>query len=62
MNNCNENMNQYCQQFKVRALAEDLFSFKIYRSDPDLTLSDQEYFLDYQQLIMLIDECRSALK
>lgn len=61
---CNKstNENQYVQKFKVRQLTEDLFSLKIHREDPDMELSDQEYFLDYQQLIQLIDECRGALR
>lgn len=61
---CNKSMNnnQYVQKFKVRQLTEDLFSLKILREDPDMELSDQEYFLDYQQLIMLIDQCRGALR
>ena len=54
--------NQYVQNFKVRALTEDTFSLKILRDDPDLELSDLEFFLDYQQLIELIDQARTALR
>lgn len=56
------NNNQYIQTFKVRALTEDLYSLRIHREDPDLILDDVEYFLDYQQLIQLIDQCRQALR
>lgn len=56
------NNNQYIQTFKVRALTEDLYSLRIHREDPDLILDDVEYFLDYQQLIELIDQCRQALR
>jgi hypothetical protein len=54
--------NAYIQEFKVRSLTEDTFQLKIHRSDPDLELSPLEFYLDYQQLIQLIDECRRALK
>jgi hypothetical protein len=54
--------NAYIQEFKVRSLTEDTFQLKILRSDPDLELSPLEFYLDYQQLIQLIDECRRALK
>jgi hypothetical protein len=54
--------NAYIQEFKVRQLAEDTFQLKIHRSDPDLDLRPLEFYLDYQQLITLIDECRKALK
>jgi hypothetical protein len=56
------NSNGYVQEFKVRQLAEDTFQLKIHREDPDLDLTPLEFFLDYQQLIVLIDECRKALK
>jgi hypothetical protein len=54
--------NGYVQEFHVRQLAEDTFQLKIHREDPDLDLTPLEFFLDYQQLIQLIDQCRKALK
>lgn len=56
------NSNGYVQEFHVRALTEDTFQLKIHRSDPDMDLTQLEFFLDYQQLIQLIDQCRSALR
>ena len=53
--------NQYIQEFKVRELSDDLFSLRIHRQDPELQLDDLEFFLDYQQMIQLIDQLRSAL-
>lgn len=53
--------NQYIQEFKVRELSDDLFSLRIHRQDPELQLDDLEFFLDYQQMIRLIDQLRSAL-
>ena len=53
--------NEYIQEFQVRVLAEDTFQLKIVRSDPDMDLSPLEFYLDYQQLILLIDECRRAI-
>jgi hypothetical protein len=54
--------NQYVQEFTVREIAPDIYSFRIHREDPDLDLSDIELFLDYQQMIRLLDTVRSALK
>jgi hypothetical protein len=54
--------NNYVQEFQVRVLAADTYQLKITRSDPDLDLSPLEFYLDTQQLIKLIDECRSALR
>jgi hypothetical protein len=54
--------NAYIQEFKVRQLAEDTFQLKIHRSDPEIDFTPLEFYLDYQQLITLIDECRKALK
>lgn len=54
--------NHYVQEFTVREIADDLFSLRIQRSDPDLELSDLEFFLDYQEMIKLLDTIRSALK
>lgn len=56
------NDNRYVQQFKFRELTEDQFSLKIHREDPDLDLSDLEFFLDYQQMIELLDQIRAALR
>ena len=55
-------INNYVQEFQVRVLAEDTYQLKILRSDPDLDLTPLEFYLDTQQLILLIDACRSALK
>ena len=54
--------NEYIQEFQVRVLAEDTFQLKIVRSDPDMDLTPLEFYLDTQQLIKLIDECRIALR
>ena len=54
--------NNYVQEFQVRVLAADTYQLKILRSDPDLDLSSLEFYLDTQQLILLIDECRTALR
>lgn len=54
--------NAYIQEFKVRQLAEDTFQLKIHRSDPEIDFTPLEFYLDYQQLIILIDECRKAIK
>jgi hypothetical protein len=54
--------NGYVQEFKVRQLAEDTFQLKIHREDPEIDFTPLEFYLDYQQLIQLIDECRKALK
>ena len=52
---------EYRQAFTVQPLSEDTYQLKILRSDPDLDLSPLEFYLDTQQLILLIDACRSAL-
>ena len=57
-----KNSNMFVQKFKIRSLSEDLYSLKIQREDPDLDLSDLEFFLDTQQLILLIDAARRELK
>ena len=57
-----KNSNMFVQKFKIRSLSEDLYSLKIEREDPDLDLSDLEFFLDSQQLILLIDAARRELK
>ena len=57
-----KNSNMFVQKFKIRSLSEDLYSLKIQREDPDLDLSDLEFFLDSQQLILLIDAARRELK
>ena len=57
-----KNSNMFVQKFKIRSLSEDLYSLKIEREDPDLDLSDLEFFLDTQQLILLIDAARRELK
>ena len=55
-------INNYVQEFQVRALADDTFQLKIMRIDPDMDLSPLEFYLDTQQLIKLIDACRTALR
>lgn len=54
--------NHYIQEFTVREIADDLFSLRIQRTDPDLELSDLEFFLDYQEMIKLLDTVRAALR
>ena len=54
-------INEYRQAFTVQPLSEDTYQLKILRNDPDLDLSPLEFYLDTQQLILLIDQCRSAL-
>ena len=55
-------INNYVQEFQVRVLAADTYQLKILRSDPDLDLTPLEFYLDTQQLILLIDACRTALR
>jgi len=57
-----KNDNMFVQKFKFRSLSEDLYSLKIERQDADLDLNDLEFFLDTQQLILLIDAARRELK
>lgn len=54
--------NHYVQEFVIREIRPDIYSFRIRREDPDLDLSDIELFLDYQQLIRLLDQIKAALK
>ena len=55
-------INNYVQEFQVRVLAADTYQLKIIRIDPDMDLTPLEFYLDTQQLIKLIDECRTALR
>jgi hypothetical protein len=55
-------INNYVQEFQVRVLAADTYQLKVIRIDPDMDLTPLEFYLDTQQLIKLIDECRTALR
>lgn len=54
------NKNNSVESTHVRALTEDAFQLKIHLSEPDGELL--EFYLDYQQLIQLIDQIRGALR
>ena len=54
--------NGHVQSTSVRALTEDTFQLKIHLEDFDLLREPHEFYLDYQQVLQLIDQCRSALK